>query len=173
MARPRTLRVLARAAARRGLALLGPLTLPCSLGRGGIIATKREGDGGTPRGVWRIGEVWFRPDRIRRPRTALPVRPIKSGDGWCDASADRNYNRFVRLPYPASAEKMWRGDRLYDLVVVVEYNRRPRARGRGSAIFMHVARPGFTPTEGCVALRLPDLLRLLARLGPGTRIRIG
>lgn len=174
MARVRTLRVQGRGGAgRRAIVSLGSLTLPCAVGRGGVVARKREGDGGTPRGVWRIGEVWFRPDRIRRPRTALSIRATRRSDGWCDAAADRNYNRRVRLPYPASAEEMWRCDRLYDLLVVLDYNRRPRARGRGSAIFMHVARPGFAPTEGCVALRLPDLLRLLVRLGPGSRIRIG
>lgn len=94
----------------------------------------------------------------------LPVQPLKPDDGWCDAVADRNYNRKVRHPYPASAEQMWRGDALYDLVVVLDYNERPRVRGKGSAIFMHVARPGFLPTEGCIALRAGDLRKLLGIL---------
>ena len=97
-------------------------------------------------------------------RTALPVRAIRRRDGWCDAPADRNYNRPVRLPYPASAERLWREDALYDLVVVLDYNERPRVRGRGSAIFMHVAKPGYAPTEGCIALARPHLVRLLERL---------
>ena len=108
--------------------------------------------------------VLYRPDRMRRPRTPLPVRAIRRHDGWCDASADRNYNRPVRLPYPASAERLWREDALYDVVVVLDYNERPRVRGRGSAIFMHVARPGYAPTEGCIALARAHLLRLLERL---------
>jgi L,D-peptidoglycan transpeptidase YkuD (ErfK/YbiS/YcfS/YnhG family) len=94
----------------------------------------------------------------------LPVRAIRRHDGWCDASADRNYNRPVRLPYAASAERLWREDALYDVVVVLDYNKRPRVRGRGSAIFMHVARPGYAPTEGCIALARGHLLRLLERL---------
>jgi L,D-peptidoglycan transpeptidase YkuD (ErfK/YbiS/YcfS/YnhG family) len=100
------------------------------------------------------------------------VRAIRRDDGWCDASADRNYNRPVRLPYPASAERLWREDGLYDLVVVLDYNDRPRSRGRGSAIFMHVARPGYAPTEGCIALARGHLLRLLERLHARTAIGV-
>jgi L,D-peptidoglycan transpeptidase YkuD (ErfK/YbiS/YcfS/YnhG family) len=160
--------------ARRGIVRLGSLALPCALGRGGIRAGKREGDGATPLGRWRLETVLYRPDRTPRPLTGLPVRPIRPDDGWCDAPADRNYNRAVRHPYPASAERLWRGDGLYDIVVVLDHNRRPRVRGHGSAIFIHVARPGYTPTEGCIALAAPDLRRLLARLGPrGAVICIG
>ncbi len=135
----------------------------CALGRSGRRARKWEGDGATPFGRWRLLAVLYRPDRRLRPRTALPVTPIRPHDGWCDASTDRNYNRRVRLPYPASTERMWRDDGLYDLVVVLDHNTRPRKRRGGSAIFMHVARPGYTPTEGCVALAERDLARLLAR----------
>lgn len=173
MSRGRTLQVLAYGGARRGQVALGPLVFPCALGRGGIVARKREGDGGTPRGMWRISEVWFRPDRLRSPRTGLRVRRLRPTDGWCDEAGDRNYNRPVRLPYAACSEEMWRGDGLYDVGAVIDYNRRPRARGLGSAIFLHVARAGFEPTEGCVALKRVHLLRLLARLGCGARIRIG
>jgi L,D-peptidoglycan transpeptidase YkuD (ErfK/YbiS/YcfS/YnhG family) len=116
--------------------------------------------------------VLYRPDRRRRPRTGLPVRALRPDDGWCDAPSDRNYNRAVRLPYPASAERMWREDQLYDLVVVLDHNTRPRVRGAGSAIFMHVARPGLMPTEGCVALPARQLELLLARLRRGATIVI-
>ena len=126
---------------------------------------KREGDGATPVGVWRMREVLYRPDRVQRPRTQLPVKAIRPRDGWCDASTDRNYNRPVSHPYPASAERLWREDGLYDVVVVLDYNDCPRVRGHGSAIFLHVAKPGFAPTEGCIAFTRPHLLRLLARLG--------
>ena len=119
--------------------------------------------------------VLFRADRLPRPRTALPVQRIGRADGWCDAPGDRNYNRPVRHPYPASAERLWREDALYDVVVVLGHNQRPRLRGAGSAIFMHVARPGYLPTEGCIALRRDHLLRLLdapaARLGGGGAAR--
>lgn len=92
--------------------------------------------------------------------------PARRDDGWCDAPADRNYNRPVRLPYAASTERMWRSDHLYDLVIILDYNIWPRQRGRGSAIFLHIAREGFQPTEGCIALRSQDLEKLLSRIGP-------
>jgi L,D-peptidoglycan transpeptidase YkuD (ErfK/YbiS/YcfS/YnhG family) len=149
---------------------LGGLAFACALGRGGRSARKREGDGATPIGRWRLLCVLYRPDRVRRPVTALPVRRLSPADGWCDAPADRNYNRPVRHPYPASAERLWREDGLYDLIVVLSHNTRPRVRGAGSAVFMHVARPGYPPTEGCIALRRDHLQRLLSRLRPGSRI---
>lgn len=94
------------------------------------------------------------------------------GMGWCDAPSDPNYNRQVRYPYRASAEALWRDDGLYDLVAVLDYNVRPRVRGRGSAIFMHVARPGYLPTEGCIALRKDHLRRLLSLTGRGSTINV-
>lgn len=161
------------ARATRGVVTLGPLRFPCALGRGGCRARKREGDGATPMGRWRVGSILYRPDRISRPPTALAVRAARPNDGWCDAPADRNYNRSVRHPYPASAEQLWRQDGLYDLLAILAYNERPRVRGRGSAIFMHVARAGYTPTEGCIALRREHLARLIGRLRPGAAIQIG
>jgi len=158
------------AAAARGVVRLGGLAFPCALGRSGRSARKREGDGATPVGRWRLTAVLYRPDRGRRPPTRLPVRPISPNDGWCDAPADRNYNRPVRHPYPASAERLWRDDGLYDLVVVLSHNATPRVRGAGSAVFMHLARAGYRPTEGCIALRREHLMRLLERLGAGARI---
>ena len=140
------------------------LRLPCALGRSGRRALKREGDGATPVGAWPIREAFYRADRLRRPRTAIPLRAIRRNWGWCDAPADRNYNRFVRLPYPVSAESLWRDDGAYDIIVVLGYNDHPRRRGGGSAIFVHLARPGYTPTEGCVALSMRDLRLLLTKL---------
>lgn len=156
-----------------GLASLGPIRVPCALGRSGIRVRKREGDGATPRGRFELIEVRYRPDRVRRPQTGLPVRPMGLTDGWCDAVGDPNYNRSVRHPYPASAERMWRDDPLYDVVIVTSQNRRPRVQGGGSAIFVHVARADFAPTAGCVALERRALLRLLTLLRPGTQIEVG
>ena len=156
----------------RGLLRCGNLVLPCALGRAGIRSIKREGDGVTPRGRFRFERAQYRPDKTRRPLTALSIRPTRPHDGWCDATSDRNYNRAVSHPYPASAERLWRGDSLYDAVVVMDYNRMPRRRGAGSASFMHVAADGLKPTEGCVALSRRDLLKVLARIGPRTRITI-
>ena len=164
--RTRVARVLAHSTgSTQGRLHLGAMMVRCALGRGGVSARKREGDGATPIGRFAILAVYYRADKVVRPRSALPVRAIRRDDGWCDAPGDRNYNAWVRHPYGASAERLWRDDDLYDLVVVLDYKIWPRWRGRGSAIFLHVARPGFAPTEGCVALRMPELLRIIAALG--------
>ena len=157
----------------QGWLVAGPLALPVALGRGGIRANKREGDGGTPRGTFRLRRVWWRADRTPRPRTLLPVRRIRGDDGWCEDPRDRHYNQPVRVPKGSPADRLWRDDRLYDLIVELDHNTRPRIAGRGSAVFVHVARPGFSPTAGCVALRTDALRRLLARIGPQTRIVVG
>jgi len=145
----------------RGMISFGPLRAPCAIGPAGVRAIKREGDGATPHGVWPLRLVHYRADKVRRPRTMLPLRCLRPSDGWCDAAGDRNYNRRVALPYRASAESLWRDDDLYDLIVELGYNDVPRSLGRGSAIFIHIARPDFAPTAGCIALRRDDLLALL------------
>lgn len=145
---------------------------PCALGRGGIKAIKREGDGATPLGATRLLYGWFRGGRIESRRSGLTLRQIEARDGWCDAAGDRNYNRPVRLPYPASCETMLRGDELYDCCIVMDYNIAPRRRGMGSAIFFHIARPGFLPTEGCVAIEPRVMQRLLPHLSPRTVLRV-
>ena len=155
-----------------GFAAWSSWRMRCALGRGGISAQKREGDGATPVGSFAMRQLLFRPDREKRPVTALPIAAISQGDGWCDAPADRAYNRPVHLPYPASAEHLWRGDHLYDLLVVLGYNDDPVVPGQGSAIFLHLARPDFGPTEGCVALGRNDLLTVIATAHPGSRVII-
>ncbi|MGZ8995578.1 MAG: L,D-transpeptidase family protein [Rhodospirillales bacterium] len=141
-------------------------TARCAIGRGGIRPDKREGDGATPSGRFPLREAFYRPDRLAPPSTRLALRALAEADGWCDDPADAAYNRLVRLPHPARCEQLWRADALYDLLIVVGYNDAPVKRGRGSAIFIHVAAPGYTPTEGCVALALPDLLDLAAIAAP-------
>jgi len=160
------------AAAQRGYLEFGPYRMPCVLGRAGVKALKREGDMATPRGRFRLRSVFYNPERSLRPRTRLPLRPLRTVDGWCDSPLDRNYNRRVSLPYGASAERLWRDDDLYDLVVVLGHNDAPRVRHRGSAVFMHVARPGFLATEGCVALRASDLKRVLRAVARRSEIVI-
>lgn len=157
---------------RRGLLESGLWNYPCALGPAGIAARKREGDGATPAGRWRLQSVLYRADRTTRPITSLPVRALRRSDGWCDAPDNRNYNRLVTMPYAASAENMWRDDHIYDLVVILDHNTRPRVRGGGSAIFIHLAREGYTPTQGCIALRPHDLRLLLSACQPGTALTI-
>jgi L,D-peptidoglycan transpeptidase YkuD (ErfK/YbiS/YcfS/YnhG family) len=139
----------------------------CAIGRGGCRPKWHEGDGITPTGRWPIRAILYRTDRLMRPATALPVRPIRADDGWSDDPADGCYNRPVKLPRKRSHERLWREDGLYDVVVVLGYNDGPRSIGRGSAIFMHLARPDYAPTAGCIALSRDDMLKLLARLKPG------
>jgi L,D-peptidoglycan transpeptidase YkuD (ErfK/YbiS/YcfS/YnhG family) len=160
------------ATATRGVLELGSLKIPCALGRTGCRAHKREGDGATPRGAWYIREAFFRADRLRRPATGLKLRAITRDDGWCDAARDANYNRQITHPCAASAEYLWRDDELYDIIVVLGYNDGPRVKGRGSAIFLHCARPNYSPTEGCIAIGRADLIGLLPRLTTKTRIVI-
>lgn len=142
----------------------------CAIGRGGIVSTKREGDGGTPVGRWVLRRLVFRPDREEAPETELKTAPIAEDDGWCDDPNDPNYNRPVKLPYSASHENMWREDGLYDIVVILGHNDDPPIPGEGSAIFLHCARPDYGPTEGCVALAHTDLRRLLTQCGPETAL---
>jgi L,D-peptidoglycan transpeptidase YkuD (ErfK/YbiS/YcfS/YnhG family) len=153
----------------------GTLTYPgnafrCALGRGGILADKREGDGATPVGCFTLRRVLYRADKMEPPETALPVSAIQPADGWCDDPADPAYNQPVSLPHPTSHEEMWRADGLYDVVVVIGHNDDPIVPGMGSAVFMHVAKPDYEPTAGCVALALPDLLALLKDCAPGDRL---
>jgi len=170
----RQIRVRARAGrATQGWLAAGHLRLPVALGSAGIRANKREGDGATPCGSFRLVRLWWRRDRACRPRTLLPVRRIGEADAWCENPSDRRYNRPTRLAADAAGDRLWRDDHLYDFLVELDHNARPRVAGRGSAVFLHLARPGFRPTAGCVALAPESFRRLLVRLGPGTRIVIG
>jgi L,D-peptidoglycan transpeptidase YkuD (ErfK/YbiS/YcfS/YnhG family) len=156
----------------QGWLIAGETRIPVAIGRGGILANKREGDGGTPRGIFRLVRLWWRSDRTYRPRTFLPVRRIGQHDGWSEDPGDRLYNRPIRVPERSPGDRLWRDDNLYDFIIELDHNTRPRIAGRGSAVFIHVAREGFKPTAGCVALQAPRLRWLLERVGPKTRIVI-
>jgi L,D-peptidoglycan transpeptidase YkuD (ErfK/YbiS/YcfS/YnhG family) len=146
----------------------------CALGKGGVLAAnvKREGDGASPIGAWPIRRVMWRADKMMAPDTALPLAPIRPADGWCDAAADPRYNEPITHPYPASAEHLWREDDVYDVIVVLGYNDDPVVAGKGSAIFLHVARPDYSATAGCVAVALPALLAVLAVAKSGDVVEI-
>ena len=145
---------------------------PCTLGRSGVRADKRESDGASPIGCFALRAVFYRADRVSLPKTRLPSAATARDDGWCDAPGDTAYNRQVRMPYRASAENLWREDSLYDIVVVLGHNDDPPVPGRGSAIFLHLAKPDYAPTEGCVALARADLQVLLAEAAPGDGLEI-
>jgi L,D-peptidoglycan transpeptidase YkuD (ErfK/YbiS/YcfS/YnhG family) len=157
---------------RQGWLAAGSWRIPVALGRGGIRVDKREGDGATPAGSFRPVRLWWRKDRRPRPATPLPARPIGPADAWCENPADRRYNRPMRLEGGEAGDRLRRADALYDLVVEINHNVRPRIAGRGSAVFIHVARPRLAPTAGCIAMPMAVLTRLLRQLGPKTRIMV-
>lgn len=153
-----------------GVLRCGDEAFPCVFGAGGIRENKREGDGATPAGCFELRQVFYRADRVAKPETQIPARPLDPADGWCDDPDDSSYNRPVRLPYAARAEKLWREDGQYDVIAVLGYNDDPVVRGRGSAIFLHVAKPDGGSTQGCVALALGDLRTVLKAAGAGARL---
>jgi L,D-peptidoglycan transpeptidase YkuD (ErfK/YbiS/YcfS/YnhG family) len=143
-----------------------------SIGKGGVTLRKKEGDGATPAGKFGLLFGMYRQDRVKTPATALPLKVLRESHAWVDDPKDTRYNSLVELPYPAHVEKLWRSDGIYDVLVVVDYNMNPTAPGAGSAIFLHIARPGFTPTVGCVAVERAALLHLLEKLGPQSTLTI-
>lgn len=164
--RPRIIRVRSLPGARhRGLLRFGNLTMPCALGRSGVTAFKREGDGATPRGRLPLLFGWWRVDRNLPPTRPIPLAPLPADLGWSDDPEDGRYNRPLRLPLRGSHEVMRRDDGLYDVVIVLDWNIRSRGTRRGSAIFFHLATPDLGPTAGCIALRPADMRRLLTMLG--------
>lgn len=144
----------------------------CAVGRGGARRDKREGDGATPAGCWPVRRVLYRADRLAAPRTVLPVAEIHPDDAWCDDPADPRYNRPVTLPCGARHEALWRGDAVYDVIVVLGHNDDAPVSGAGSAVFLHVARCDYAPTAGCVALARDDLLAFLLGAEPTSRVCI-
>ncbi len=147
-------------------------TYHCAVGKNGFLADKKEGDGCTPLGVFSLRELWYRADKIEKPQTNLPVKIIHENDGWCDDISSPDYNRHIKFPYNLSHEKLWRDDNVYDIIIPIGYNDSPVIIGKGSAIFIHIARENYEPTEGCVALKLPDLLEILPFFSDKTVIEI-
>ena len=156
----------------QGLLTVGGVAYPCALGRSGILVAKREGDGGTPRGKLPLRALFQRPDRGPRLPCLLPVRTIRPDLAWCDDKADRRYNRLIRRPEGEAEERLWRGDRLYDIIVPLGWNDGPVVKGRGSAIFWHLCRPGHTPTAGCVAVEPEVFRKVLPRLARHAVMRV-
>jgi L,D-peptidoglycan transpeptidase YkuD (ErfK/YbiS/YcfS/YnhG family) len=168
------LRVRPRAGDRaRGWLTAGPFRVPCALGPAGVVRLKREGDGATPAGRFPLLWAYYRSDRGGRPGGGVPLRPMRPDQGWCEDPASPRYNRPVRLPATDCTDRMWREDCLYDVVFVLDQNFSRRAKGKGSAIFFHLARTGLTPTAGCVAISPADMRRLAPRLARNCVMDIG
>jgi len=156
--------------------LKGPMfDEPCALGKGGLVGEQdgREGDEKTPMGTYAFRRVFYRPDREDVPHTSLPIRASSPSLGWCDSPESVYYNKLVQLPFAESHERLWRSTNLYDLILVIGHNDAPVVPGLGSCIFVHVAREGFTPTLGCVALEVRALRRLIRQIAPGDQLKIG
>jgi len=168
-----TIRVRTRPGRRsHGVLIAGSRAILVVLGRAGIRANKREGDGATPAGCYRPLRLWWRADRRPRPQASLPVRRIGPDLAWCENPADRRYNRPFRRSANEPGDRLWRADRLYDLIIEIDHNTRPRVAGRGSAVFLHLARPDRGPTAGCVAMGAGELRWLLSRISAKSRIHI-
>lgn len=142
----------------------------CTIGKNGVAEDKIEGDGKTPIGCFEIRKVLFRKDKIEKLLTELSVEEISEDDGWCDDANDKNYNQQIKLPYSASHEKLWREDDIYDIVVVLGFNDDPVISGKGSAIFMHIARENYSSTAGCIAFKEEDLLEILKNCDKNTLV---
>jgi len=145
---------------------------PCALGKGSIVSDKIEGDGATPTGVFKLRRVIYRSDRLTCPQTSLDAQEMTRTDGWCDDPSHSKYNQAVTLPFPASHEELWREDHIYDIIVILGHNDAPAIPHKGSAVFFHLAREGFTPTQGCVAVKLDDMLEILKTIESNVHMEI-
>jgi L,D-peptidoglycan transpeptidase YkuD (ErfK/YbiS/YcfS/YnhG family) len=155
-----------------GTLIAGGRRYDCTLGRTGVALEKTEGDGKTPIGTYPLRKLLYRADRLAQPETGLPVEVLAADTGWCEDPNHPDYNKQITLPHPSVHDRMTREDNLYDLTVIIGYNDDPVVAGKGSAIFMHLARPDFTPTAGCVGLRQDDLLQVLKDCDASTHITI-
>lgn len=142
----------------------------CALGKGGVKKDKHEGDGTTSIGCFPIREIFYRKDRLGELRFGVKTTPIQETDAWCDDENDERYNTLISIPRGEGTESFWREDAVYDIIVVLGYNDDPPMKGKGSAIFMHVARDGYPSTAGCIALSLKDLRAVLHKITPETKV---
>jgi len=144
----------------------------CALGKGGVNKKIKEGDGITPKGVFKITKIYYRADKIKIIKTNIKKIKITKNMGWCDDPVSRFYNRQIKLPSKFSHEKLYRNDDLYDLIAVINYNTNPVIRNKGSAIFMHISKNSYKKTQGCIALKKKDLIKILTEIKKNTKIKI-
>jgi len=146
--------------------------LKCSIGKSGIIHHKKEGDLATPKGIFRLGLLYYRKDKNKYLKTKIKKRVIKKDMGWCDDVRSKKYNKEIKFPFKYSAEKLYKKDKIYDIFINIKYNQSPIVKGRGSAIFLHLANKKYKPTKGCVAILRKDFLKILPLINKNTKISI-
>jgi L,D-peptidoglycan transpeptidase YkuD (ErfK/YbiS/YcfS/YnhG family) len=149
------------------------LKFRCALGKGGIKQKEREGDFITPKGKFKLIKIYYRSDRIKKINSSLKKIKIKKKMGWCDDVISNYYNKQIKINKKISHEKLHRKDNVYDIIVVLNYNLNPIIKGKGSAIFLHVAKKNYNKTQGCIALKKNELLSLISKIKKNTQIRIG
>ena len=144
----------------------------CALGKAGIGKKKREGDNVTPTGTFKIVKIYYRSDRVKKISSKLRLIEITKNMGWCDDPNSKNYNQLINLPNRDGHEKLFKKNNIYDIIVVLNYNMKPVIKNKGSAIFIHIAKNNYQPTQGCIALKKNDLLKLLSKISRNIKIKI-
>lgn len=157
---------------KKHLLLYKGYKLKCSIGKSGITNSKKEGDHATPKGIFKLGLLYYRKDRISLPKCKIKSRVIKKNMGWCDDSKSKKYNREIILPFKYTAEKLYRKDRIYDFFINIKYNYSPTIKKKGSAIFLHNANKKYKPTKGCIAIQKKDFIKILPLINKKTKICI-
>ena len=148
------------------------LKFPCALGKAGIKKKKKEGDNITPKGIFRLIEVYYRSDRIKNIKTSLKKNKIKKNMGWCDDPKSKSYNKLIKIPSSEKHERLYRNDHLYDIVITINYNMNPTIKNKGSAIFLHITKGSYKKTKGCIALKRGDLIQLVSKIRKNTKIKV-
>mgnify|MGYP006117760453 FL=1 len=146
--------------------------IKCAIGKRGIKTKRKEGDFITPRGIFRIKLILYRKDRIKNFKTFVPKLSITKKMGWCDDPKSKKYNKLIKYPFEFSSEKLFRKDNVYDIILVLDYNMNPTKKYKGSAIFIHIAKKNYDATEGCVAIKKINLLKLIKNLKRNKKIKI-
>ena len=146
--------------------------LKCCIGKSGITSSKKEGDLATPKGLFKLGLLYYRNDRNKKIKCKLPKKIINKKMGWCNDSRSKKYNKEIRFPFRYSAEKLYRRDKNYDLIINIKYNHKPVIKNKGSAIFLHITNNKYKPTAGCIALAKKDFLKILPTINKDTKILI-
>ena len=146
--------------------------LRCSIGKRGISIKKREGDKKTPKGEFRLKYILYRKDRIFKLKTKLKKIPINKKMGWCDDPNSDHYNKIINYPFKFSAEKLWKKENIYDIIIVIDYNLNPVIKNKGSAIFLHIAKKKYQPTKGCIAVNKKNIRLITSTINKKTKLKI-